>query len=512
MIEVSGTTATLSGLADDATYWWKVRAWDTDGNYAWSAETFHFDVYIPEAPGAFSLSAPEDGSTLDSDSVTVSWTASADPDPDDVIRYIVEWSVNEDFSESYSAETEAGAHEYTITGLEGSAQAVAALRVKPEGRGEPGGEDADVPRGTPATDELPDNSTVYWRVKAVDSFGLETWADPGTGGWSFNIDVINAPLAFSLIAPENELVLDTLSWEFAWYSTTDPDPGDAITYWLEVSMAEDFADSANAFYRAGGDTSFTVPYLADDRAYWWRVHAEDTNSEGTYSTEAWSFLTFWPQAPSPFALGPTESDTLILGDELHFIWQSSGDPDPGEEVTYSVFLNVSFNDSETDETIDTLLTISDLADTTLAINLEDYITPPSNSDGFGNVDWWVTAISLEDEIESNERFSFVLTVQTTAVENNPFSEIPTDYSIKSAYPNPFNAMTNVVIGLPQSSQLKVRVFNMLGRQVSVITSGQYRAGYHRFVLNADTLPSGIYFIQAIVPGKLNQVRKVMLVR
>ncbi|MDP8205677.1 MAG: hypothetical protein P9L92_03355 [Candidatus Electryonea clarkiae] len=45
-----------------------------------------------------------------------------------------------------------------------------------------------------------------------------------------------------------------------------------------------------------------------------------------------------------------------------------------------------------------------------------------------------------------------------------------------------------------------------------LATGRYSAGYHAIAFNADELPSGIYFVQASVPGKMDEVRKVVLVR
>ena len=80
------------------------------------------------------------------------------------------------------------------------------------------------------------------------------------------------------------------------------------------------------------------------------------------------------------------------------------------------------------------------------------------------------------------------------------------------YPNPFNPMTSVNIGLPSASELQVTVYNVTGQQVATLASGRYAEGYHHFTFDASNLSSGMYFIQAVVPGQMNQMRKVMLVR
>jgi FG-GAP-like repeat/Secretion system C-terminal sorting domain len=90
--------------------------------------------------------------------------------------------------------------------------------------------------------------------------------------------------------------------------------------------------------------------------------------------------------------------------------------------------------------------------------------------------------------------------------------LPLSYSIKSIYPNPFNPSTTIEIGLPVPSDLRVSVFNMLGQEVAVLSFGQRTAGYHSFTFDGSDLSSGIYFVRAFVPGEMDEVKKVVLMK
>ncbi|MCB2210760.1 T9SS type A sorting domain-containing protein [bacterium] len=92
------------------------------------------------------------------------------------------------------------------------------------------------------------------------------------------------------------------------------------------------------------------------------------------------------------------------------------------------------------------------------------------------------------------------------------SHAPSRYSITPSYPNPFNPSTTVAVSLPEASELTVSVFNVTGQQVAELANGQFTAGQHNLTFDAQGLASGLYFIHATVPGQLNQVQKVMLVR
>jgi hypothetical protein len=90
--------------------------------------------------------------------------------------------------------------------------------------------------------------------------------------------------------------------------------------------------------------------------------------------------------------------------------------------------------------------------------------------------------------------------------------IPLEYALETAYPNPFNPSTTVYVGLPEAADLTVSVYNVLGQQVAVLASDRMNAGRHALTFDAHNMASGLYFVRATVPGHLNQVQKVMLVR
>ncbi len=114
-----------------------------------------------------------------------------------------------------------------------------------------------------------------------------------------------------------------------------------------------------------------------------------------------------------------------------------------------------------------------------------------------NADGWVLTDFIEvDELDTPE-FS---------------NAIPTDYIFETPYPNPFNPTTTVSIGLPDVSSLTLVVTNVLGQTVAILANDYFDAGYHQFTFDAHGLSSGLYFVHALVPGELNQVQKVILVR
>lgn len=88
----------------------------------------------------------------------------------------------------------------------------------------------------------------------------------------------------------------------------------------------------------------------------------------------------------------------------------------------------------------------------------------------------------------------------------------TEFGLASVFPNPFNTMTTVTVALPEASDLSVVVYNVMGKQVATLEDDRLNAGTHTFTFDASGMASGLYFVRATVPGELDAVQKVMLVR
>ncbi|MFO7846429.1 MAG: BspA family leucine-rich repeat surface protein [Balneolaceae bacterium] len=73
----------------------------------------------------------------------------------------------------------------------------------------------------------------------------------------------------------------------------------------------------------------------------------------------------------------------------------------------------------------------------------------------------------------------------------------------SSYPNPFNPSTTIQFELAQTTQVKLEVFDVVGRRVSLLAAEQFQAGQHFVTFRADNLSSGIYFVRFQTPQTVN---------
>jgi hypothetical protein len=85
------------------------------------------------------------------------------------------------------------------------------------------------------------------------------------------------------------------------------------------------------------------------------------------------------------------------------------------------------------------------------------------------------------------------------------------FKLEQNYPNPFNPSTAIRYQVSGSSDVRLEVFDMLGRKVSTLVSERQSAGTYQINFNAATLSSGIYFYR-LTNGTATDVKKMMLAK
>ena len=88
---------------------------------------------------------------------------------------------------------------------------------------------------------------------------------------------------------------------------------------------------------------------------------------------------------------------------------------------------------------------------------------------------------------------------------------PALFKLEQNYPNPFNSSTEIAFTLTQPGQVNLSIFNLLGREVTVLVDEARLPGFYRCRWDADGLPSGIYFYRLATAGMILQ-KRLLLVR
>lgn len=89
--------------------------------------------------------------------------------------------------------------------------------------------------------------------------------------------------------------------------------------------------------------------------------------------------------------------------------------------------------------------------------------------------------------------------------------LPVEFALQQNYPNPFNPSTNIRFALPQASDVRLEVFNLLGQRVATLLNTPKPAGVHEVTFDASALASGMY-VYRIHAGDFVQTRSLMLIK
>ena len=290
--------------------------------------------------------------------------------------------------------------------------------------------------------DMSPGATYYWRVDAGVTEG---------NIWSFTI--MNAPGQASNPIPADFAVdvLTTLIVEWQ--------PG------IEAS-------SHDVYFGTVADPPFliNVPSPAHDLTdllpgtiYFWRV--DEVNAVGTTPGVVWQFTTL--DAPDA-ATNPSPADDAT-------------------EVIPAVVLDWTGDPTAT--SFDVLLDIQNpplqLAGTTTSSSLD----PPGLLQPNTVYYWQVITYNPVGETNS-EVWSF----STEGSVADDAASIPSHYELGPMYPNPFNAEVTISFALPASGDISLKAFDVVGREVALLTSGHFAAGRHSVLWNSSGLSSGVYLI------------------
>lgn len=94
------------------------------------------------------------------------------------------------------------------------------------------------------------------------------------------------------------------------------------------------------------------------------------------------------------------------------------------------------------------------------------------------------------------------------IHNN---QLPVKFAVFN-YPNPFNPVTKIKYSLPVGSLVTLRIYNILGEEVSALVKNEYKpAGYYDVLFDGTNLPSGVYFYR-IEAGMYVESKKMVLIK
>jgi len=129
-------------------------------------------------------------------------------------------------------------------------------------------------------------------------------------------------------------------------------------------------------------------------------------------------------------------------------------------------------------------------------------------DDHGNL--YITGYSLGSGSSSDYDFATIKYSQSVGI-NQISTIIPDQFSISQNYPNPFNPTTKIKFELKNSGNVKLVVYDMIGKEVATLVDENLNAGSYETEFDGSGLTSGVYFYK-IETNNNNEVKKMTLLK
>jgi uncharacterized lipoprotein YddW (UPF0748 family) len=296
-----------------------------------------------------------------------------------------------------------------------------------------------------------------------------------------NVVEVFPPQSPILSFPENETVDVPDTVTFIWHSSEL-----ASSYRIQISTDPFFG--SNMFLDESGivDSSITVTDLEGQTLYFWRINAVNAGGVSNYSS-VFSFITGFPASPL-LAYPPDNTGNYPVNIDLVWLVNSAAS-------SYRLQVARAANFTVQSIVLDTIgLTDTTLSLSGLLMNTFYY--------------WRIKAVNQFGSSNWSEVWRFK-TEPPVGVEDD--EEFPEDYGLYQNYPNPFNPETAIRFSLPHSGLVVIKVYNVLGEEISTIANDFFAKGNHEIFFNAANLPSGIY-IYKLISENYTSSRKMILLK
>ncbi len=103
------------------------------------------------------------------------------------------------------------------------------------------------------------------------------------------------------------------------------------------------------------------------------------------------------------------------------------------------------------------------------------------------------------------------TITNIGYDANDPNGFATDYTLKQNFPNPFNPETQIEFSIPRNSNVTLKVFNTLGKEVSTLVNDRRDRGTYRVQFDGSKLSSGTYFY-TLTTSDYSETKKMILVK
>ena len=134
----------------------------------------------------------------------------------------------------------------------------------------------------------------------------------------------------------------------------------------------------------------------------------------------------------------------------------------------------------------------------------------------GSIHWKVDVTDGRDTVQNNEIRTLIIEGQYVALSTDDDISTPKDFKLHDNYPNPFNPVTQIRFDLPNTSNVDLVIYNMLGQKIKSFNMQNVPAGYHGITWDATNdfgvaVSAGVYLYQ-IQTQEFIKTKKMILLK
>jgi hypothetical protein len=533
--KVADTTASVTGLMPLTEYFWRVKSKNLTGESSWSA-TFSFTTAAVPAPAITPL-MPTNGSSGVDTMATLSWGSDQY-----AAEYLLQFSTASDFGSTLIDESTTD----TTKALSTLSFATEYFwRVRSVGFGGDTSAWSSTFSFTTGSDELPapillspgNGSTdlaafptlIWTSVTEANEYQLEVTEDTTVTPTFLNVTVTDTTQALSSGYSK------TLYWRVKSRDTDDPRES-VFTPWFMFSI-EDAPDAPPVY-----NNPITSQSLNEDFG---TVFVQDLKNAFEDAVTSDADLTFELVDTLDVVTAELRNDSLFIhsvpdaftiSSSPEFLYVKAFD-ELGQEAVGSVQVQVfavndlpfvvdlpdtiSFESGETFE-LDIDEAFDDVEDTFAEFSIAASGSPSGISASIASGDTLVTLTSPSftgfgtlnltvTDSDGGEVSASIIVEVRVPTSNEMEDGIPSEFTLNQNYPNPFNPSSTIRFGVPEASEVRLDVFNMLGQNVATLVNGKMQAGWHTVQFQASGLSTGTY-IYRLQAGDFVQTKKMMLIK
>lgn len=358
---------------------------------------------------------------------------------------------------------------------------------------------------------------IWWVDDAGDTgtipIGAGSFTDELTGDPKYYSPFPPAQLSVAVPVPSVPVLLSPAASELNVLREPALNWNSAVSYFpikYHIQIATDSTvDSNGAFMMRNVvfdttivDTSLTLSSPLDSSwTYYWHISAVDIGGASSYS-QTLSFKT-GPVIALPFvpALNSPPLQETGVAREATLTWDASQ-----YAAEYELQVATDFKSYASGDSADMFLAQNVVLDSTLA---DTTVHLPVPLDSLTTYYWQVRAANEAGKSAFSATGKFTTGALLDAIKG--VNSVPKVFELYQNYPNPFNPTTTIRYDVPKSTQVSIRVYDVLGRKLATLVDNKMSPGKYSVEFNGAGYASGVYFFR-MTAGSYVSVQKMLLLK